>query len=161
MIEVHWEPFDRVALDTVGIWFVGTFVACYVVENIHTRLFGVVEQSHASWLDLFSGAVIAAPVIEEVIFRMVPYIVTNGSIHAIGIASAVWAMLHDRPLVILVTVPLFVKLAGAGLFWWAMGVHALHNGILFAVMYWTYDPDDETLTIESEETTDVHRGTTV
>lgn len=75
----------------------------------------------------------AGPILEELIFRGIPYFLF-GSTVALIIGSIIWTALHGpRALAIAPAIPLYVKLWAAGMVDGAILVHVAHNGIFFAI----------------------------
>lgn len=123
------EPFSRFALDTVGVWYLGTLAVIFVLGGIG-KLLGLEPENplegYALWEKLALASV-AAPIFEELIFRIGPMWL-GASATAMLVASVIWAFLHGkRWLLIIVTVPLYLKMALAGMFIELILVHAFHN----------------------------------
>ncbi len=125
------EPFERIALDTVGIWYFVTVVVMVGLSAIAEKAFGLENEDPFpdDWglgMMLFTAAVVA-PILEEGLFRILPMKLGFG-VAAIVACSVVWAFLHGkRWLFIMITVPLYVKLALSGFFVELILLHAFHN----------------------------------
>lgn len=155
------EPFSRFALDTVGVWYVATLVVMFVLSGIGKVLGLEAEnplEGYALWEKLALASV-AAPIFEELIFRIGPMWLGLSTTAVIG-ASVVWAFLHGkRWVLIMVTVPLYVKMALAGMFVELILLHAFHNtwAVLlshFAPDEWGDDDSDDVQDLETIEDDD-------
>lgn len=131
MIEWLFEPFTRFALDTVGVWYLVTVVLMLAPGFLAQYVFGwdandPFPDYYNVWQKLITAGILA-PLIEETIFRILPVELGLG-VTAVIAASVVWAFLHGkRGLLILISVPLYVKMALAGMYVEMMLVHAFHN----------------------------------
>jgi len=140
--QVLFEPFNRFALETVGVWYVGTLVVMFSLGYLAKAL-GVETENPLeghSLVEKLALAGVAAPVFEELVFRIAPMWL-GLSTTAVIVVSVVWAFLHGkRWLLIMVTVPLYVKMALAGMFVELIFVHAFHN--TWAVLLSHFAPDE-------------------
>jgi predicted anti-sigma-YlaC factor YlaD len=136
-----FEPFDRFALDTVGVWYIATMVVILVLGAIGKRL-GLEAENPLEGYTLTEKLLLAAvgsPIAEEIIFRIFPMWLGVGATGIIAL-SVLWALLHGkRWLLIMITVPLYVKMALAGMFIELILVHAFHN--TWAVLLSHFMPD--------------------
>lgn len=143
MIEWLFEPFHRFALDTVGVWYVATVFLMFAVGSLLKYGFGVEPDDTIpdDWSlgQKIAVAVIVAPICEELVFRIAPMWV-GMSAGAVIVISVIWALLHgDTALLIVICVPLYVKLALAGMFVELIAVHAFHNLWVALLSHYTGD----------------------
>lgn len=134
-LEHHWlfEPFNRVALETVGLWW---FVAFMIVIGLSALGYALGINPD---VDLFPDdmgplgkvltVVVAAPLIEETIFRILPSIMGASFEVMLGL-TVLWVLLHGKRFpVIALFAPIYLKLALGGFLVEAIVVHAIHNTI--------------------------------
>lgn len=134
MIEsLYWlvEPFERFAIDTVGVWYLGTMVVlfslAYAVKALGAEMDGPFGDDDTLTEKLFVVSVIA-PIFEESIFRVGPVLLLGLGMPGVVVCSVVWALLHGkRWFFILLMVPLYVKLTLGGFLIELFVVHAFHN----------------------------------
>jgi len=152
------EPFSRFALDTVGVWYLGTLAVMFALGAIG-KLLGLEAENplegYALWEKLALASV-AAPIFEELIFRIGPMWL-GASATAMLVASVIWAFLHGkRWLLIIVTVPLYLKMALAGMFIELILVHAFHNTWAVLLSHfgegWGSDAEDDDADVRDLET---------
>jgi len=150
-----YEPFGTFALDTVGIWYLGTLAVMFVVGVILKYGLGFEAESPIpdDWSlgqKLFAAAV-SAPMIEEMLFRIAPMWLGLSTTAVIGL-SVLWALMHGkRWLLVSVTVPIYVKLALASMFVELILVHAFHNmWVTLLNHFWPDEEDDVDTLVEAD-----------
>lgn len=135
-LESHWlfEPFQEVALGTVGLWWAVPFVALLVFGMVLKHGFGI-EYSPDVFPDGMGPAgkvltaVIAAPILEEGIFRIIPSLI-GFTFEGMLIATVIWVLLHGKRFpVVALFAPIYLKLALGGFLLELVLVHGFHNAI--------------------------------
>lgn len=132
------EPFERVAIETVGVWYacslVSMYAVAYVTENIlgfQVTPDGSIFPDNFDLKDKLISAGIIAPIVEEGGFRILPALLFGATASIITTTSVIWALVHGRRgIVILPLVPIFVKLTLAGFFVEMIVLHVVHNTAL-------------------------------
>jgi len=152
-----FEPFARFALDTVGLWYIVTVVLMILPGALAQYFLGwetddPFPDDYGLGMKLFTASILA-PLLEETLFRILP-VELGLSLAAIVAISVVWAALHGkRGVLILITVPLYVKMALAGMYVEMMLLHAFHNTWLVLLSHATESirDDDTTETTDTED----------
>ena len=131
------EPFERVALDTVGLWYVVTTVLGFGVVYIFENIIGVDMDSqipeHWSFGKTLFATVVFAPIVEEITARILPHYLGVG-FWGMLVLTAFWAIMHGRhALTALLHGVVLLKLVFGGFYVEAIALHAFHN--LWATLY--------------------------
>lgn len=124
------EPFTYTGWNVV-LWYVASVIAMFVMVGVSSVIGLDIDQTDrfSQWTlgEAWIVVVVIMPVVEEIVFRAFPKYLF-GSIEAIAIGSVVWALVHEkRVLIILPIVPLYVKLWAGGFMVEAVAVHVIHN----------------------------------
>lgn len=149
-----FEPFTEFALDTVGLWYIVTVIVMLLPDGLAKWAFGwetddPFPDSYGLKEKLFTASILA-PLLEESIFRILP-VELGLSTTAVIAVSVVWAFLHGkRGLLILVTVPLYVKMALAGMYVEMMFIHFFHNTWLVLLSHVTEMVEDDGIDVSDE-----------
>jgi hypothetical protein len=148
MVLPDWlfEPFAQGAYGEVALWYVVT-VGLMLGFGMLLKALGSEHDSPLpeDWglqKKLWVGAVIA-PVLEELVFRIAPMELGFG-FAAMLAASVVWGLLHGRrALVVAISIPLYLKMALAGMYLPLIVVHALHNTWALTYSHYVEDTSSE------------------
>jgi len=88
--------------------------------------------------EFYVAAVLVAPVMEELVFRGIPWVL--GTTTGVILGSILWTLLHLRSApVVLVSVPLYLKLWLGGFWIEAILVHAVHNALFLGILWISQD----------------------
>jgi len=138
-----FSPFESDDYMSVVVWYLVGVLLITALTYV-ADLLGMVdtEQDNPLGNDMslkekFWSVSIVAPVLEEIAFRIAPFIFFSSPIAVIA-TSIAWALAHGKKgIVILAIVPLFVKLTLAGMFIELIVVHAFHNTAMLAITEYT------------------------
>lgn len=129
-----FEPFSRVALETVGVWYAVSFLLTIGLAIASVPIIGKsnllrrMVDSMGYPLSFFL-LVVVTPVFEEVAFRIIPAHFIGG-VEAVIYGSVIWVFLHGKRFFVLIPLaPVFIKLAAGGFYVEVIVLHAIHNAI--------------------------------
>lgn len=147
-MDVMWfvEPMETWNAVTVMKWYFIVMITTFVLILGHKKL--GIDFSIDENLDKIPGGILiilagfTVPILEELVFRGIPYFLDMGSMIIVA-GTALWALAHLKRVLIIVPMGILLMKLWMGGFWLeATAIHILHNCLFLGIYIAKRDMDN-------------------